>query len=205
MTRAKLAQLLVAGAAVVALLGAMTVLLAPRLMHWETVVILTGSMEPVLDAGGIAYVDTTVDTAMLGEGDIVTFRRFDRAVVTHRIIGRVQDSSGLAYQTKGDANGAPDQQLVRPADVMGRVVVYVPKVGAWSQWLQEGANFQLLLGPVAAAVVLNELWSIATRLRRSREAEAEPDAHSDGWRPIALVVDGLPRAGSTAESEHVRP
>jgi signal peptidase len=200
----KLASALVAVGAGAVLLVAMAVLLVPRLLHWETVVILTGSMEPVLDAGGIAYVDTSVDATMLNAGDIVTFRRADGAIVTHRIIELRRDSAGVAYQTKGDANDAPDQQLVRPADVMGRVVVFVPEVGGWSRWLQEGRNFQLLLGPIAAAVVLNEVWSVAARLRRRDGPAGEPEGGLEGWQPVTLFVDGLPRAGSDGEGERIR-
>lgn len=202
MTYPRLASVVLSGVAAIVVLFAAAVLLVPRLLHWETVIVLTGSMEPALGAGGIAYVDTSVDTAVLVEGDIVTFRRADGAIVTHRIVSREQGPDGLRYQTRGDANAAADPLLVRPADVMGRVRVFVPRVGAWSRWLQEGANFQLLLGPIAAAVVLNELWSVARRFRGREEAPAgEPSVAEDapaagGWQPVALVIDGLPRLES---------
>ena len=198
MTSSKLASCVVAGLAGVLLFSTMAFLLLPRLLNWDAVVILSGSMEPSLKAGGIAYVDSSVDGGALDVGDVVTFGREDGSVVTHRIVGRYVDSSGVRYQTMGDANSTPDRQLIEPADVQGKVVLFVPWLGGWSQWLQNHAHFQILIWPIAALIVINELWSIGRQVRRGDGAPG-PSTHGGAQRSRRIeVVRSMARRAATS-------
>jgi signal peptidase len=187
MTYAKVATYAVAGVAGVVLAISLALLLVPRLLHWDSVIILTGSMEPALQAGGIAYV-ASVDPLTLEVDDMVTFHRDDGSIVTHRIVARQAGEGGVRYQTMGDANASPDRDLVAPAAIEGKVVASLPYVGRWSQWLQGHANFRALIWPIAALIVLNELWSIAGHLRRR---DAGPNVGARGEWQTSRFIEAL--------------
>lgn len=94
--------------------------------------VVTGSMEPVIEAGGNVIVRQT-DPNELKEGDIITFSSRDAAIYgqpnTHRILSIETDESGqISFVTKGDANPMPDAVRVRPEDVYGKVVYYTSAI-----------------------------------------------------------------------------
>lgn len=92
-------------------------------------VVRGASMEPTIPAGALVYVAATGD---YGVGEVVTYSREGRTV-THRIVDEVDGG----YLTKGDANDAPDTDVVAHEAIIGEVVWWVPGYG-------------LLLGTVAA-------------------------------------------------------
>lgn len=96
--------------------------------------VLTGSMNPEIEAGDVVLIDRTVH-ADLSKGDIIQFRRNGHTVV-HRIVEMTQTEDGrTAFITKGDANNAPDSGQVLPDQVIGRYLFRIPKLGCFSMWL----------------------------------------------------------------------
>lgn len=95
-------------------------------------VVLTGSMEPLIQPGDavvIRKLKTEAELEQLREGDIINFKRED-ITITHRILTIKKDEAGnLSFVTKGDNNDSPDQQEVAPNDIQGTVEKIVPKVG----------------------------------------------------------------------------
>ena len=94
--------------------------------------VVTGSMEPVIEAGGNVIVRQT-DPDELKEGDIITFSSRDAVIYgqpnTHRILSIETDESGqISFVTQGDANPTPDAVRVRPEDVYGKVVYYTSAI-----------------------------------------------------------------------------
>ena len=104
---------LLIGVAIGLVIAAAGLVIVPKALGWTSVVILSGSMEPELWTGGIAFIDE-VDPRSLKEGDIITYRPFtdQNNMVTHRIVAVTDGPNGLAFQTKGDANSDPDQASV---------------------------------------------------------------------------------------------
>lgn len=90
-------------------------------------VVMSGSMEPAVHVGALAYVDARVKAEDLRQGDIVTFRVDDSTTVTHRVVG--VDADAKALSTKGDANSLPDAAPVPFSSVVGRLVFSVPVAG----------------------------------------------------------------------------
>jgi len=97
-------------------------------------VILTGSMVPVINIGDVVIVHK-IPGSEAGLGDIILFPMGD-VKVTHRVVDVQQDTRGLFFQTKGDANSQPDQNLVSEKNVQGKVVMIVPKIGLLNMFLR---------------------------------------------------------------------
>ncbi len=89
-------------------------MLVPAMLGYHRYIILTGSMTGTYDAGSLVF-DKPVPTTSLKVGDPITYAPPPGAspnhkLVTHRIYKIIADAQRAArvFQTKGDANPAPD-------------------------------------------------------------------------------------------------
>ena len=97
-------------------------------------VVLSGSMLPTIQIKDIV-VTKKVPEEKLKVGDIITFispdPRFGGISVTHRIREKYYDDSLGSYsdRTKGDYNNVADSVLVPNSNVLGKVILKIPKLG----------------------------------------------------------------------------
>ena len=133
--------------------------------------VLSGSMAPVISTGDL-IVDNPLTTAQarrLRPGQIVSFQEAPGSpiVITHRIIAVTVAHGSVAYQTKGDANQAPDAGLRPAADAIGVFGFAIPRGG----YLLATVHRPLVAGLLMAAPLL---WLLAGPLRR-RARDASND------------------------------
>jgi len=99
---------------------------------FQYAVILTNSMEPHINPNDLV-VTKPVDPAQLHVGDIIMYQiKIGNATyrITHRIIAIEHLPNGEYYFiTKGDNRKYRDPWKVYPQDVVGKVILVVPKVG----------------------------------------------------------------------------
>ena len=99
------------------------------------VAVATGSMEPSIHIGDAVIVCQT-DPLSLQVGDIIQYERNGMYVI-HRIVEKTETEMGESgFITQGDSNNAPDEGIVSPDEVRGKVLCTIPKVGYVSLWLQ---------------------------------------------------------------------
>lgn len=97
-------------------------------------VVLSGSMLPEIQIKDIV-VTKKVPAEELEVSDIITFispdSRFGGISVTHRIIDKYYDESlgTYSYRTQGDNNNVADSVLVPSSNVLGKVILKIPKLG----------------------------------------------------------------------------
>lgn len=97
-------------------------------------VVLSGSMLPEIEIKDIV-VTKKVAAESLEVGDIITFiapdARYGGISITHRIQDKYYDESlgTYTYRTKGDNNNVADSSLVPNANVLGKVILKIPKLG----------------------------------------------------------------------------
>ena len=97
-------------------------------------VVLTGSMVPEILVNDVV-VTKRVETESLKVGDIITFistdKRFSGIVITHRINQIFVDpvTGEYSFETKGDANNTADFTHAKASNVLGKVVLKIPKLG----------------------------------------------------------------------------
>lgn len=181
-----LGQVVAVGAAV-ALAG---LLVVPKLIGWQVLTVLTGSMSPEYPAGGIVAIER-VDVANVKVGDVIAFRPTADAVpITHRVIEVSSDPAGRrAFLTKGDANEEADPRPVSAANVQGRVVFGVPYVGYAVNVIRSKVGFGLL-------VLVPGLALGASQLRQFRRAlKGEGSAEKPTTLLTEPVVSPLPVDG----------
>lgn len=97
-------------------------------------VVLSGSMLPYIEIKDIV-VTKKVPAEELDVGDIITFiapdSRYGGISITHRILDKYYDESlgSYTYRTKGDNNNVADSALVPNNNVLGKVILKIPKLG----------------------------------------------------------------------------
>jgi len=134
-------------------------------------IVASGSMSPLLRTGDL-LVDNPVSSAraaVLHAGQIVSFRARpgSTTVITHRIVAVVRRGGGVLYETKGDANDAPDPVLRTSSSVLGTYAGRLPRAGAFLVNLRR----PLVVGLLLAAPLL---WLGAAALRRLAREEETP-------------------------------
>lgn len=97
-------------------------------------VVLSGSMLPEIEIKDIV-VTKKVPADELEVGDIITFitpdSRYGGISITHRILDKYYDESlgSYTYRTKGDNNNVADSALVPNTNILGKVILKIPKLG----------------------------------------------------------------------------
>jgi signal peptidase I len=121
---------------------------------WEFDAVLSGSMEPVFNVGGLVVIQP-VDVQTLEIGDAISFKLAGvETPICHRIID-IQTKDGIKYfQTRGDANEEADQNLVPLSSVNGKAIFHIPFVGHLAEFKNLGAAKISLLGNRLSAATL---------------------------------------------------
>ena len=97
-------------------------------------VVLSGSMLPEIAIKDIV-VTKKVPAEELEVGDIITFiapdSRYGGISITHRILDKYYDEAigSYTYRTKGDNNNVADSSLVPNNNILGKVILKIPKLG----------------------------------------------------------------------------
>jgi len=129
-------------------------LVVPPLLGYQSLAVLSGSMEPNIGVGAIAYVAET-DASELEVGDVVTYNIGDGTYVTHRIVEI--DSDNQCLVTKGDANDVADSNPVTFEQIVGRVNFHVPLLGYISIYIKTPLGIAGICGVVFIMVLLTFL------------------------------------------------
>ena len=121
---------------IVALIGVIAVWSSTGLLGFTPTVIASGSMQPTLNVGDMVIVLST-PAKTIKIGDIIQYQTAQEPTI-HRVIDKYEAGGTTWFITQGDANNAPDDP-VNERQVMGKVVLTIPKLGWVSIYLKETA------------------------------------------------------------------
>lgn len=124
------------------------VLIAPKLLGYQSLAVLSGSMEPEIPVGSLVLAKE-VDVTELESGDVITYRLTGNTLVTHRIVEKNAEEAQLI--TKGDANDAPDAAPVAFGNVIGEVKMHFPYLGYLTMYIRTPLG---IAGACAVLIVL---------------------------------------------------
>lgn len=105
----------------------MTVWASTGLLGFYPTIIASGSMRPTMDVGDISIVIST-DPSKIQVGDIIQYWK-EGEMTLHRVADINQAEGSRLFITKGDANTAPDTDPVFPAQIKGKLILTIPKLG----------------------------------------------------------------------------
>jgi len=126
--------------------------------NYKVLMVLSGSMEPVIKTGSIVAVKPSEDYKI---DDIITFYSFkSETPVTHRIVDIKEGNNKVLYKVKGDANEESDWEEVSKEDVVGKVLFSVPFLGYVINFLQQPIGFALIVLIPAIIIIYEEVTKI---------------------------------------------
>ena len=157
--------------------------IGPRTGRYRTLTVLSGSMTPGIPIGSVLVV-TPERPDRMRVGQVVTYAIpvDNHRVVSHRVVKILEGGSRPVFQTKGDANDAPDPWIAQVNDrQVWRVRYVIPHLGAALQWLRRPAvhTATVLVAPAVVAVsVLVGIWRRDSDEGELGGDEPGPDAES---------------------------
>ena len=135
---------------------------------YSAFVIISPSMEPTIKVEDAIIVKKT-NISKIKKGDIITFNstdeRFAGTTITHRVIEVLDSTNGVPMvRTKGDNNNVEDATLVENKDLVGKVILRIPKVG-YIQYLLSTAYgwFAIVIIP-CMGIIIYDIMKIFKRL-----------------------------------------
>lgn len=156
----------------------------PKAFGFRIYGVLTGSMTPTYQVGGVIYVSET-DPEDIQIGDAVTFSMGTdtESVMTHRVV----DITDGYFLTKGDANNAVDAEPVSYDRVIGKVRYYIPKAAKVAEFVNSKMGVCVLFMVFASAFIL---WIIADMLVPSKKKKHKPCNRRKvvQWLGVALLI-----------------
>ena len=111
------------------------VMLVSGIFTHKLIAIGSNSMAPTYEKGD-AVVYKKINITELKVGEILAFKMSGR-IITHRIIKIYKEGDNYFFNTKGDANNAPDAWVVKDDDVLGVVNYKIKYIGYPTLWFNE--------------------------------------------------------------------
>lgn len=106
---------------------------APKMIFgYSYFTVLSASMQDEIPKGSFILVHNT-DPQNLKTGDNITYLRNQNMSVTHKIISiydNYEGSGDRGFETKGVNNANPDHEIVTGANIVGKVILVIPTLGA---------------------------------------------------------------------------
>lgn len=127
---------------------------------YKIFVVMSGSMEPTLKVGSIAFV---IPYPQYFSNDIITFTRNGdkKNPVTHRIISKIyKNGNPPVYLTNGDANKTLDSGEVTDKNIIGKVVFSIPNLGYFVNFVKDPKGFILFVIVPITIIIYEELKSV---------------------------------------------
>ena len=117
-----------AGWVVTTIVAVAIIWFAVGLFPVQPTTVISGSMRPTLDVGDVVII-AEVSTANIKPGDIIQFREAEGVTTVHRVVEIQENEGQTVFITQGDANSEPDANPVPSANVVGKAVFDIPKIG----------------------------------------------------------------------------
>ena len=110
------------------------IIFIPVLWGKRPLVVISGSMEPILKVGGILYYEK-INLDDFKKDDILVYQ-LNEHIVSHRIVNITE----YGFETKGDNNTSKDVTKKGKDDIIGIVKIKIPYIGYPSVEIAEIKN-----------------------------------------------------------------
>lgn len=130
----------------------------------------SGSMTPAVPAGSLV-ISKPADGYYVG--DVIVFKaekdrliKNPKSTTTHRVFEVKETGVGTEYVTKGDANNAPDSQIVAKELVLGKTIFSIPLLGYPVSFAKTREGLIILIVIPATMIIYSEILNIKNEAKR---------------------------------------
>ena len=190
-------------AALAALVAALAASVAPRLLGYGTVAVMSGSMGREAPTGSLVL-GRWKAAEDVRSGDVIVARRAGTPPVLHRVVSVAEQGGTLVVRTKGDANASADPE---PYELPPRVLAedhVVPLLGYLVGFVKAPMGFFLLIALPAIALAASSVYRIWAPAE-AEAAEADPPAPAAEPTVTHLLFVPGPHGYRLAERSGERP
>jgi signal peptidase len=128
---------------------------------FQTLLVQSGSMEPIIKTGDLVIVKPNKNYL---SGDIITFYNSENKKVTHRIVNIRNENGVQKIFTKGDANKVIDDGYISSKQIIGKVNRQIPYLGKLVFFSKTFPGLIILIFIPAIFIILGELKKIGKNL-----------------------------------------
>lgn len=145
----------------------------PYLFRIRPQIVLSGSMEPEIPVGSMAYISEHVLPEEVRNGDVIAYQLGESMNVLHRVIQT--DSVQKVFRTKGDANQQEDFGAIKFSQYRGKELFCIPYMGYVVRFLQTKQALFCVGGVLAVLAALEEIvrWREGEKNREKNDADTE--------------------------------
>ena len=137
------------------------IIFIPSIWGEKPLVILSGSMEPILKVGGILYYKEE-NINDFNEGDVLVYQLNDH-IISHRIVKVLDDS----FITKGDNNKSIDTYEVLNYQILGKGTNWsIPYIGYYADFIY---THKYLLFISVGVIIIDLLVDAYNDIKRRKE------------------------------------
>lgn len=154
----------------------------PTIFGQQWYEVLSGSMEPRIHTGSVIFDKPIANGSNLKVGDVITFKApnqeygANELIITHRIHKIVHQNGQLMFQTKGDANNAPDPSLVPSSSVIAQYDNFtIPYLGYYLNFTKTKLGVALLLILPGALLIISTMVSLFGEISRLQKVQQGGD------------------------------
>lgn len=148
----------------------------PQFFGYQLKTVLSGSMEPGIQTGSIIAVKLAGDTENFEKGDVITFRKDETTLVTHRITDVAKSGDQVLYRTKGDNNKTEDMDPVLSQNVVAKYTgITVPYLGYFMDFAKSKNGsllFLVLPGVLLLGYSAISIWKALSQLDTNQKEGA---------------------------------
>jgi signal peptidase len=145
--------------------------------NYKIFTVQSGSMEPAIKTGSLIFVKPE---ANYNVGDVITRRTTDpKVTITHRIFSKTDVNGQTAFETKGDANNAPDAEKFTEKGIIGKVLLAIPFLGFPVSFAKTTQGLILIVIIPAVIIIYDELNKIKAEIRRKMEEKKKKKKEED--------------------------
>lgn len=111
----------------VAMISVLAIWGSTGMLGFRPSIISSGSMTPALQVGDIIItIEASPDDIKIG--DIIQYSG-ENEIIAHRVVDIQKEGNTRFFITQGDNNNVPDQNPVHPSQIVGKLVLTIPKLG----------------------------------------------------------------------------
>lgn len=153
--------------------------------------ILTQSMYPTIKAGDVV-ITYKEDNNQYEIGDVITFisKANGSITITHRVLDVYLNNNTFSYRTKGDNNNSEDKEMVDGGNILGKVIVRIPKAGYIQQFLvSETGWIVAILLPSLGIVIYDILKIFKATARKGKSIVVKSKDTDERRKRLKEVLD----------------
>lgn len=126
--------------------------------------IVSGSMEPNINIYDVVVSKRVKSPNEIKVGDVITFVSTSSIskgfTVTHRVIEVIKTDLGVAYRTQGDNNLSPDTAPAEFDNIIGKVILRIPKLGKVQEFLSKKGGWLIAVIIPALFIIVSDIMKI---------------------------------------------